>query len=103
MIRLLNEGKATEGGLIAESDDGVYVLRAADCYSEAKQGDEPHYEVYNNNTGVVESRMRCNIVNALAVLEAIVNVYQDYRKAGSVQAMDDGDDTDAAAPSAYAH
>lgn len=105
MIRLLDlengsadypdtDGNHGECLKIAESEDTPYVLISAPRWNDANKMIENHYEIFNADTGVIESRLRTNFVTAMSVMEAIVNVYLEYQAAGSAEAMgqieDDG-------------
>ena len=83
--------EGTEPIVIQESDATPYQLLSVPRWNKDVGIVENTYEIYNTQTKVVESRLRSNMVTAISVYEAIVDLFLDYQKAGSVKAMDAGE------------
>lgn len=82
------DSDSTEPRLLAETEDKVYQFFSTPRRNPDNNLVENYYEIYNTNTGVVESRIRSNYVMAVSMFETIVDVYYEYKQAGSAKAMD---------------
>lgn len=78
MIRLVNDGRPDDTGLIAVSDTTPFAMKVTE---------DKKYSIFNRDTGVDELTARAFIVNMLAMLEGYESTYKDYLEAGSVEKM----------------
>lgn len=75
--------------IVGESDDAPYVLLSVPRWNKELNAVENFYEVFNKETSVVESRLRVGLVIAASMFEHLVSQYKDFRRAGTVEVLNE--------------